>query len=150
MSWTSMTQTQRNQALVSYGLPLVGSWGAQCKEFARTVVKGASQAAGGPQRDIPPTQSPPNDYMWVNDPTNYPYVIGMSAPIQNVSIGWILQLRMFSGIPHTFIVSGKDAGGVWMLDSNWSSNNDEIVRNHYKTFTDFTNTFQSWSCYYIQ
>ncbi len=128
-----MTQAQRNQA-----------------EWARTVVQGASVAAGGPTRSIPSTQASPNDYMWVNDPVNFPYVIGLSAPIQNVSVGWILQLKMFSGTPHTFIVSGKDANGVWMLDSNWSSNNDEIIRNHYKSFTDFTNTFQNWSYYYIQ
>lgn len=126
MSWTSLTQAQRNQALIDYGLPLVGTHGGQCKVFVRNVVKGASSAAGGPQRNIPSTQPPPNNYMWDYDPVNFPYVVGLSAPIQNVQLGWILQLRMFSGTPHTFIVSDKNNNGVWMLDSNWSSPGDEM------------------------
>lgn len=131
------------------GLSDLRSHGGQCKEWVRDIVKRASKNAGGPQRNIPPNKPRPRDYAWINDP-NMSWVIGLSAPIQNVSAGWILQLRMFNGTPHTFIVSDITSTHVKMLDSNWSSNNDEIVRNHDMSFTTFKKTFKNWSCYFIQ
>jgi len=95
---------------------------------------------------IPSTVAAPNDYLWNSDPN----VVGQSGLIQNASLGWIVQMKLASGIPHTAIIYSKDANGVTFLDSNWS--NDNKVQTHYKTFTQFYAMLYSsgsYSLYYI-
>lgn len=127
--------------------------GYNCKDWARLVVQNASNAAGGPQRNIPSTQSDPNDYMWNSDP----YAIGQSTTMQLAPLGWIIQMRLKSAntpyyvIPHTAIVYSKDANGFTFLDSNWL--NDNTVRLHYMTWNAFDNKLWGvgqFSGYYIQ
>ena len=152
-SWTSLTQAQRNQAIINSGLSLLGSSGLNCKDFARIAVQNASITAGGPQRNIPSTQPDPYDFMWYSDP----YAIGQSTTMQLAPLGWIIQMRLRSTsqpyyvIPHTAILYSRDANGFTFLDSNWF--NDNTVRLHYMTYTEFDNKLWGpgqFSGYYIQ
>ncbi len=79
MSWTGLTQVQRNQAIINAAVAALGTTGYNCKDWARLVVQNASSGAGGPTRNIPATQTDPNDYMWVSDP----YAIGQSTTMQS-------------------------------------------------------------------
>lgn len=152
-SWTSLTQDQRNQAIITNGLALLGTTGLNCKDFARVVVQNASNAAGGPQRNIPATQPDPYDFMWYPDP----YAIGQSTTMQMAPLGWIIQMRLRSStqpyyvIPHTAILYSRDANGFTFLDSNWY--NDNTVRLHYMTYAQFDGKLWGagqFSGYYIQ
>lgn len=146
MPWNTLTQAQRNQAIINAGMPQVGqNTGLTCKEWVRAVVQSASAAAGGPTRTIPSTQTSPNDYMWVYDQ----YVVGFSPNIQTVDLGVILQLKQFNGTPHTAIVSARDGSGVTLLDCNWATQPDYIVRNHFMSFTTFAAKFANYSGYLI-
>ena len=152
MTWTALTQAQRNQAIINAGIALLGNVGLNCKDWARKVVQNASNASGGPQRNIPSTQAAPNDYMWVSDP----YAIGQSTTMQLAPLGWIIQMRLKTAsnpnveVTHTAILYSRDANGFTFLDSNWL--NDNTVRTHYMTFTDFNNKLWGagqFSGYYI-
>lgn len=154
MSWTSLTQNQRNQAIKDAGYADLGNTsGGECKVWVRNIVKSASSLAGGPQRNIPSTKNPPNDYMWEDDS----YAIGQSTTMQLAPIGWIIQMRLKRAsnpslhIPHTAILYSRDSNGFTFLDSNWLG--DSTVRLHYMTFTDFYNKLfgpGQFSGYFIQ
>lgn len=148
-----MTQAQRNQAIINAGVAAMSTTGYNCKNWARLVVQNASNAAGGPQRNIPSTLADPNDYLWASDP----YAIGQSTTMQLAPLGWIIQMRLKSAsnpsihIPHTAILYSRDANGFTFLDSNWLD--DNIPRTHYMTFTEFNNKLfgtGQFSGYYIQ
>jgi len=153
MSWTSLTQTQRNQAIINAGYTQLGTNGGSCKDWIRSVVQNASNAAGGPQRNIPSTQASPNDYMWNSDP----YAIGQSTTMKIAALGWIIQMRLKQSsnpslhIPHTAILYSRDSNGFTFLDSNWQ--NDNVVRLHYMKFVDFDKKLfgpGQFSGYFIQ
>lgn len=139
MTWTSLTQAQRNQAIINAGVALLGTSGYNCKEWVRLVVQNASNASSGPQRNIPSTKADPNDYMWNSDP----YAIGQSTTMQLAPLGWIIQMRLKSAsapyyvIPHTAIVYSKEGDGFTFLYSNWL--NDNKVRTHHMSFNEFNN-----------
>ena len=77
--------------------------------------------------------------------------------MENASIGWIVQMRLKSSsnpnivVPHTAIISAKDATGFYFLDSNWA--NDNKVQNHRLNYVDFYAKLfgqGQYSLYYIQ
>ena len=145
--WHSLSQQQRNQRIVDYANRDVGKWGGQCKAWVQGRV--VFDASGG-HVWLPLNQPPPNDWMWYNDANGH--AVGMSMPIENVQVGMIIQMKLKSGSPHTAIIAGKSSTGVTFIDSNWSTNNDEIVRVHSMTFSQFYGMLQSpgsYSVYYI-
>lgn len=150
--WHTMTQSQRNAAIVNRANQYLNQWvGLSCKEWVRKVVYEAS----GNHVTVPPTSPAPNDYMWQSDPSGQ--VVGMSMPIENVSVGHIIQMRLSSGWPHTAIVTAKTSTSVTFIESNWDStpgdNSDAYVRTRTLTFSQFYSKLQSsgsFSVYFIQ
>jgi hypothetical protein len=61
---------------------------------------------------------------------------------QNVISGDMLQIGLTSesgDLRHTLIVDSVDEHGIWVFDSNWSSDFDQTVRYHYLSFESFVN-----------
>lgn len=90
--------------------------------------------------------------MWQYDPSGQ--VIGMSMPLQNVSVGQIVQMRLVSGYPHTAIVYGKTSSGVVFVESNWDStplvDSDAYVRTRSVTYAQFYAQVSAFSVYDIK
>lgn len=111
--------------------------------------------ASGDHVRIPSTRSSPYDYMWDYDTSGQ--VIGMSMPIENVIPGYIIQMRLASGWPHTAIVTAKTSTTVTFTESNYDStpwnNSDAVVKTRTVTFAKFYSQVQggsSFTVYFIQ
>lgn len=150
--WHTMSQSQRNSAIVNRAIQNVNQWsGISCKEWVRKVVYEAS----GNHVIVPPNSPAPYDYMWQSDPTCQ--VVGMSMLIENVIPGYIIQMRLTSGWPHTAIVTAKTSTTVTFTEGNWDSTpadyTDAYVRTRTITFAQFYSQVQggsSYSVYFIQ
>ena len=142
--WHEWSQTARNGAITNRALQDNGkNVGVECKEWAQNVV----YAASGSLVWLPPNRDQPYDYMWYQDSN----VVGMTAYINWVKPGQILQMRLWSSkkqawIPHTAIVLLVDSSSVWVIDSNWVAPNTVGV--HYWTFSDFRAMFGSYYSVY--
>lgn len=146
--WHSMAQWQRNQAIVSRAYQDNDrKVGVQCKVWVQNVLYSVS----GGHVWLPQNNPAPNDWYWQNDQNGH--VVGMSIPIQYVQIGWIIQMRLKSGIPHTAIVVGNNGYGITFIDSNWfylsAPNTVKIHSLTYKEFNDKLESPWSYSVYYI-
>lgn len=148
-TWHSMAQWQRNQAIVNRAYQYLNiNVGIQCKEWVRKVVKEASVN----HVTIPATSPAPNDWYWQSD---YPYnnVVGMSTLAEYMQVGWIIQMRLSTGIAHTAIVVGNNGYGITLIDSNWfSTSAPNTVKTHFLTYTEFYSKLafsSSFSVYYI-
>lgn len=157
-TWQSMTQQQRNQAIIIAGLnghadSLATSealWysGLQCKPWVQWAVSLASNGSVL----VPATE--PDNYQW------YPgvNVIQMSSSLQALQPGWILQLEESSSFisrdpktatgPHTAIVLSISTAGIYLLDSNWVATN--TVGIHFMKWMDFTSDFAFYTVYEIR
>lgn len=138
----SLNQTQRNQAIVSAAWPYIGQHGGQCKEWVQNVVWVASRNHVW----LPLNAAAPNDYYWQYD-YNY-HAVGMNMPIENVKPGYIIQMRMRTGIPHTAIVYAVGSTGLAFIESNWFK--DEMVHVRTINFSTFRSEVANYTVYYIQ
>lgn len=142
--WHDLTQTQRNQAIVSEANSWSdGSDGGQCKEWVQAdVVWEAS------------------DYtVWL--PTNngyctwnyHPYVVGRSALLGWVSPGEIIQMQLsntYGGGPHTLIVTSNNGSQITVKESNWCSDNCEEVESRTLTYQQFYDMVDCYSVFYVE
>jgi len=156
-TWQSMSQQQRNQAIINAGLnghtysqgtasqSLYYS-GLQCKPWVTSVVSTASSGAVS----LPATAS--DGYQW----NSSPHVMTMSSNLQALQPGWILQLEESASFiarnksatgPHTAIVLSVSPTGIYLLDSNWVATNTVGV--HFMTWADLKNDFVYYTVYQI-
>lgn len=129
-SWHSMTQTQKNNALINRAYQDVNTTGGQCKVWIQNMV----YATSGSHVWLPVNNPSPNDWYWVYDPNGH--AIGMSTMLEWITPGYIIQMRLDGGIPHTAIVVSKDSAGLTLVDSNWFTQSaPNVVKIHYITYT---------------
>ncbi len=124
--WPSYSQGYRNSLILSMGYQDIGRYGNVCKVWVQNLV---SRVTDG-RVTVPSTMS--NNYMWNTDPAGH--VRGQSMSIQNVQPGQVVQMSWGTNKLHTFILAGKNSGGMYWLDSNWSDPPDSIVRYHYVSY----------------
>lgn len=133
--WHQWSQTTRNGAITNRALQDNGKqFGVEveCKGWVQNVVYAASNGAVW----LPSNRPYPYEYMWYADPN----VAGMTAYINWVKPGQILQMRIWSRkeqalVPHTTIVLSVDSGGLWVIDNNFVA--PYTVGVHHWTFSDF-------------
>lgn len=104
--------------------------GEDCKNWMRTIVGRAV-----PGCVVPSTYPNANGYMWAESPG----WVGQSVPIENVRVGDIIQMRLYtrSGpIPHTSLVSARSSRNVTLIHSNFRITN--TVTEDTFTFADFS------------
>ncbi|MEQ1617576.1 MAG: hypothetical protein ABL883_04430 [Terricaulis sp.] len=105
--------------------------GQDCKNWMRTVV-----ARAIPGCVVPATSPNADGYMWAQSSG----WSGMSAPLENLTAGQILQMRLFtrSGpIPHTSLVSARSRTSLTLVHSNFRITN--TVTEDSFSFADFYN-----------
>jgi hypothetical protein len=142
--WSSLIQTQRNQAVVSNASQRVGQVsGQQCKEWARTVVSDASQGSVL----LPPNQS--NGWQWYS--SAHVRLVAQNVCPSNLQPGHILQMVQASGLPHTAIVQSVGYTGMVWLDANWVHYNNPVgtVASHAITWSQFYQIASRYSFYEI-
>ncbi|MEA3463661.1 MAG: hypothetical protein U9R14_01105 [Patescibacteria group bacterium] len=138
--WHDLTQSQRNQAIVDEAESwTTGDYGSTCKEWARTVVKNASD-------DVVNISSNSGNCEW-----------GYHADIEeknvDISSSWSgdliqMQLTSTSG-PHTAVILSKHLYGLIIRESNW--NLDYKVNSaRYITYDDFDDMVDCYTIYYIR
>jgi hypothetical protein len=140
----SLNQTQRNQAIISAAWPYIGGYGGQCKTWVQDVVKAASQN----HVMLPPNNPAPNDYYWQYD---YQYhAVGMSMSIEYVKPGYIIQMKLRDGGPHTAIVYAC-GGSLALIESNWLKYTNPLTV-HVRTidFSTFRSQVSAYAVYYVQ
>lgn len=109
-TWHSLTQVQRNQAILVRAYQDNGVWVKKnCKEWASAVVASASGGA----TTLPLTD--PSDWYWAASS----YVEGRSALLQVAQPGELVQMKLVSGGPHTAIVYSITSSQVTFIESNW-------------------------------
>ncbi len=144
--WHGLSQMSRNQAIVDATAPWMGGYGGSCKDWARTVVQTASKYHVA----IPSTKAAPDDYRWEYDPNRNVITDSMCRLLENAPTGWIVQMKLRSGMPHTAIIAGKMSQSVLFVDSNWDL--DGRVQTHLMSYSDFYNKlWRTWSytLYYV-
>ena len=142
--WESLSQTQRDMYIANEAWRENGQNGGECKVWVQNLVKYVSLT----HVMLPQNMSPPNDFYWQSDP--YGHAFGMSIPIENVTIGQIVQMKFRStGTPHTAIVVGKDANGVGFLASN-DPLGSYTVRYRYWTFSAFKTAVSGYTVYSVR
>ncbi len=147
--WHDLSQAQRNQAIIDRAYQDDGDLvGVSCKEWVRTVVTEASNYS-----IIIPSN---DDYpcSWRTDQTYSQYCIGRCGYIQWANPGEIIQMVFNNGTPHTAIVVEKTATTITFIESNWDNTpndySDVYVKPREVTFTEFNNSIQCFSIYFIQ
>lgn len=165
-SWHSMTQSQRNEAIISRAIQDNGkNTGMQCKVWVQNVVYSASSAysaLGGPV-SLPQNQPDPNMYKWY--PGQYVFCVtqNMCVPIENAQRGWIVQMyfkTLSNGhiSPHTMIIEKMYPTSMDVIDCNFTPSGGTTVNRRNMTFqyfydhsSDFYgNTYRySYNLYYI-
>jgi hypothetical protein len=151
-SWQSMTQQQRNQAIINAGLnghsvsgvPPIALYniGLECKPWVQWVVSNASNN----WVSLPATA--PDNYQW------HPgaHVVQMSSTLPSLQPGWILQLQRANNAgPHTAIVLSASTAGIYLFDSNWVDwpQIQNEVGIHFMTWPQFNSAFTQYSVYEI-
>ena len=142
-SWASLTQAQRNQAIVNEANSWSdGTQGGQCKVWVQNVVWAASGATVWL-----PTNA--DNCTW-----NYSvHVVGRCALLGSVSAGEIIQMQLSSvngGGPHTFIITANNGSSITVKESNWCSGNCEKVDTRTLTYQQFYDMVGCYSVYYVQ
>jgi hypothetical protein len=142
--WSSLTQQQRNQAVVSRAVQQVGQvTGQQCKEWVRSVVSGASSGSVL----LPPNQS--NGWQWHT--SAHVRLLGHNVCPANLAPGHVVQMVQASGLPHTAIVQSVGYSGMTWLDANWVNYNHPVgtVASHAITWAQFYGFAAHYSFYEI-
>lgn len=142
--WSSRTQAQRNQAIVSRALQQLGQvTGLQCKEWVRVVVSSASQG----EVAIPPNSS--NGWQWHSHPRVR--LVAQNVCPANLQPGHIVQLRQTNGLPHTAIVRTVGYAGMTWVDANWVNFNSPAgtVASHAVSWSTFYRIASQYSFYEI-
>lgn len=147
--WHMYTQGSRNAQILNKAYGYLGqNLGLNCKDFARRVVKEASNY----HVTLPPTLPDDSGWYWNYDVN----LVGMSGGIYSVQPGWLVQMnwRKDDGTitPHTAIVYAVTGTGVYFIESNWCSNNCKTVSSQprFVSFSDFLNRVGTkYSVYYI-
>lgn len=147
--WRGLSQIERNQAILDRAYrDLDRNVGVQCKEWAQRVVSAASRGVAV----VPLTAPDATGWYWRAGK----YATRVYTNIRNVRPGWIVQmnLRLTNGGtgPHTAIVVGVAASGVYWVESNYAVRNTVQLR--FQTFADFErqtyiNGQYRYSVYYI-
>lgn len=135
-SWNGMSDEQKRSAIIDQSRNFIGSRGGQCKYFVQKVVV---QPISGILL--------PSNYENFYDPFdrarwNYSSEVavvyqwlGLLSSISQLKLknGFIIQWRMNNSArtPHTMIVEAVGLYTIQVIDSNFSTNNDEIVRRHW-------------------
>jgi hypothetical protein len=149
LDWATMTQEQRNNMILGYAASVpTNTTGGQCYPWVKAVAANAS----GNSTILEGTWA--GEKSWWNQNGHVGVVYGDIADTW-VKPGMAVQMLIKhaswpNGMPHTFIIGAKDAGGFWMHDSNWVAS--EKVGHHYITYTDFRSKLyspSSYSIYYI-
>jgi hypothetical protein len=139
--WHNLSQYSRNQLIVDRAFDDVDTYvGESCKEWARTVIQGASSGAV----TIPSNSS--SQCSWYS----HPYTIGYSGYLEWASVGHIIQMKLNNGTPHTAIIAGTSPYGVTVVESNWCQGGCNEVGLRYWSFANFYSSVQCFSLYYIQ
>lgn len=142
--WASLSQAQRNAAVISRGLAQLGQvTGQSCKEWVRTVVRDASDGAV----IVPATR--PNGWQWYGSP--HVRLVAQNVCPASLQPGHIVQLVRPSGLPHTAIVHSFGPWGMRWLDANWVNYNSPVgtVALHVVTWPQFYSLAASYSLYEI-
>lgn len=135
--WRGLSQAARNQLILERAYRDLGvNVGKNCKEWVQlSVVPGASRGVAS----VPATYPNPDGWTWYWGP----YATVQYTNIRQAQPGWIVQmeipLKAGGRTPHTAIVFGRSATGIYWLDSNWRG--DTTVRLHFQTFAEF----ESWT-----
>ncbi len=143
--WHSMTQTERDHAILFQGNVDIGKYEGQCKTWIQArVVPIASAGAVS----VPPNYDPTLDYMWKSGTYLVRSSLAISDP--NVHVGTIVQMRIHTsggGItPHTAIISLKDANGITWLESNYYGNGG-VTNTRHQTYQEFYNSLENSNTY---
>jgi len=154
-TWQTMTQQQKNQAIVKAGLnghtsilqnsALLYDSGLECKLWVQQTVATASNNAVA----IPTTA--PNGYQW-----NFsPHVVQVSSNLASAQPGWVIQFeetRSFQNTanstgPHTAIVLSVTPLGIFLLDSNWVAK--YWVGIHFMSWAQIKSDFSNYTVYQV-
>ena len=151
--WHMLTQLERNQAIVDATLPDMGTKGGQCKIWVQSLVHRVSASYGSSGAvQLPRNKPSPEEYMWYPGPN----VVGLCAPLESASLGWIIQMRIKEAHapsiadPHTAIVIGSTSKHQIWADSNWVAK--ETVGTHIMPYEKFYKTLYGageYSLYYV-
>ena len=149
LPWHLKTQFARNVAITSVASGYIGQWtGKSCKNWVRDTIISAS----GSHVVIPPNLDAPYDYMWQYDSSGH--TSGTNMPIANVLPGYVVQMHLTSGWPHTAIVLGVTSSTITFIESNWDStpgiDSDAYVRTRSITHAQFYSGVTSYSVYVIK
>lgn len=141
-SWHYLTQSQRNWYIIDSAWQDLGKVGGQCKAWVQNVVYRASAYHVW----LPPNNYSPYDYYWQYDYNGH--AIGMSMPIEYVQPGYIIQMRLKSGTPHTAIVYNIGPYSITFIESNWFQ--DETVHVRTLDFSTFRSQVSAYTVYYVK
>ena len=150
-SWSTMTQAQRNEVVLSAGEGMndsnIGRYGGQCKTWVQNIVWAASKYTVW----LPTNAS--DNYQWALYPGDHVVqmtpVVGPQNPL-SLQPGWILQLaRQNNAGPHTAIVVMASNSGIVLLDSNWAPPNAGIIAMHAMTWVQFNSAFARYTAYEV-
>jgi len=137
----NLTQSQRNSYILNRAWQDNGNYvGLNCKEWARQVVKDASSQ----QADLPSTCSYPNNWAWCGTFVDV-------ASIWYMQAGYIVQMQLSDGGPHTAIVASVNYGTnqLQLIESNWSPPYGLRVSNRWLTIDGFNASYPNHSFYVV-
>ncbi|MFH1187761.1 MAG: hypothetical protein V1688_02765 [bacterium] len=128
--WHEWSQNSRNQAILNEAYRDINKpVGLCCKDWAKRVVKNASNRLVA----LPATTDCYPYYYWKPSKD----VLSRSGRIESAVPGEIVQMYTIYNHPHTAIVYGISKSGVTFIESNWCSNNCQIVKTRYIDFAAF-------------
>lgn len=138
--WHDLTQTQRNQAIVSEASSwTTGDDGVNCKEWVRTVVKNASDDAVNIPSSISYCE-------W----GSHTYVQERNVDISSAWSGDLLQMELTStNGPHSAVIISKQLSGLIIRECNLNLDGD-VNDARYISYDDFDNMVNCYTIYYVE
>ena len=96
--WHNLQQWERNQKIIDSSYQDINQWGDTCKVWMQNLVYRAS----GNHVWLPLNDSS-NVWKWQSDTHGHIVYVNeySSIPIENAQVGWIVQMKMAAGNPHT-------------------------------------------------
>ncbi|MCG2694504.1 hypothetical protein L6261_00250 [Candidatus Parcubacteria bacterium] len=149
--WHDLSQITRNHLIHDEAISEVGTYGGECKQWARDVVYSAS----GGVVTIPSTTDDGYGDEWEYSPD----VGEMTNGIEDlyVHVGMIVQMRIRyadnSYGPHTAIIYQKGSSGITWVESNFYNYDGMVTNTRYQTYAQFYSSLEdsgSYSIYYIK
>lgn len=135
-SWTAMSDEQKRATIINQSRNFIGTKGGQCKSFVQKIVVQPISGILLPLNYENP-YDPFDRARWnYSSEVNVVYQwLGLLSSISQLKLkpGHIIQWRMSNGTrtPHTMVVEAVGLYTIQVIDSNFGTNNDEIVRRHW-------------------